>query len=117
VQYSPERRCAIRFPIEQEIRCRTLSKRRSNVTANGRTLNISSSGVLFTSDREFRRGERLELSISWPARLENKHALELVARGRVVRLQPGCVAMRIEKYEFHLTGASTARLSKMLEPR
>jgi hypothetical protein len=46
----------------------------------------------------------LELSISWPVRLEDKHPLKLVARGRVVRLEPGCAAMRIEEYEFQLTG-------------
>jgi hypothetical protein len=104
MQHPPERRHSVRFPIEQEIYCRALSKRRRNVIGSGRTLNISSCGVLFTSDRNFRWGERLELSISWPVRLENKLPLKLVAKGRVVRLEPGRAAIRIEAYEFQLTG-------------
>jgi hypothetical protein len=42
------------------------------------------------------------VSISWPAQLNNKCALKLVARGRVVRFEDGCVALEIQKYEFRI---------------
>jgi len=45
-------------------------------------------------------GRRLELSISWPAQLNNKCALKLMARGRVVRFEEGCAAIEIQQYEF-----------------
>jgi hypothetical protein len=45
-------------------------------------------------------GRRLELSISWPAQLNNKCALKLVARGRVVRFEQGRAAIEIQQYEF-----------------
>jgi hypothetical protein len=32
--------------------------------------------------------------------LDNKLALKLIARGRVVRMEPGRAAMQIEQYEF-----------------
>ena len=83
-----------------------VNKRRCHETGNGKTVNISSSGVLFTSDNELQPGERLELSISWPVRLDNKYPLRLVARGRVVRLEPGRVAMQIQQHEFHTQASS-----------
>ena len=49
------------------------------------TVNMSSNGVLFTTDHYLLPGRRLEVSISWPAQLNSKVALKLVARGRVVR--------------------------------
>ena len=97
-----DRRHSDRFPIEREVRYRVLSKRSGEETGDGKTVNISSSGVLFTSERFRRTGERVELAISWPVRLDNKHPLKLVVRGEVVRFEPGRVAVRIQQHEFHI---------------
>ena len=43
-----DRRHSDRFPIEREVRYRVLNKRSSEETGDGKTVNISSSGVLFT---------------------------------------------------------------------
>lgn len=102
-----ERRHSDRFPIERQVRYRALSKRSAEETGDGRTVNISSSGVLFTSDHMLLPGRRLELSISWPAQLDNKCALKLVARGRVVRFEPGRIAIEIQQYEFRTQAAAT----------
>jgi hypothetical protein len=95
-----ERRRSSRFPIEREIKYKTLNQRSEILTGNGRTLNISSSGVLFTSDHELPVGTRLEVSISWPAQLNEKCLLNLVARGRVTRFAKGQLALQIQQYEF-----------------
>jgi PilZ domain-containing protein len=95
-----ERRQSDRFPIAREVRYRTLNKRGSDESGDGTTINISSSGVLFTSSHILLPGRRMELSISWPAQLDNKCALKLVARGRVVRFEQGRAAIEIQKYEF-----------------
>ena len=79
---------------------KVFNKRSSEETGDGRTINISSSGVLFTSQHMLLPGRRLELSISWPAQLDNKCALKLVARGRVVRFEDGRAAIEIQQYEF-----------------
>ncbi len=104
-----ERRHSDRFPIEREVRYRVLSKRGGEEAGDGRTINISSSGVLFTTDHMLLPGRRLELQISWPAQLDNKCALKLVARGRVIRYEPGLTAIEILQYEFR-TQASTPGL-------
>src|SRR5207302_5836989 len=80
-----DRRHSDRFPIEREVRYRVMNKRSGEESGDGKTVNISSSGVLFTSGHILLPGRRLELSISWPAQLNDKCALKLVARGRVVR--------------------------------
>lgn len=95
-----ERRDSERMPIEREVQYRVLSKRDGETVAAGKTLNISSSGVLFTTDQMLLPGRRLELAISWPAQLDNKCALKLVARGRVVRFEDGCAALEIMQHEF-----------------
>jgi c-di-GMP-binding flagellar brake protein YcgR len=104
---TPERRHSDRFPIEREVRYRVLNKRSDEESGEGRTLNISSSGVLFTSEHVLLPGRRMELAISWPAQLDNKTALKLVARGRVVRFEHGLAAIEIQQYEFRTQPAGS----------
>src|SRR5215217_406437 len=80
---APERRIADRFPIEREVRFRMLGKRNANVEGVGKTINISSNGVLFATDAVLAPGRRIEVSISWPAQLDNRCQLKLVAKGRI----------------------------------
>ena len=113
-----ERRRSDRFAIERELRYRALNKRGGEEAGEGKTLNMSSSGVLFTAAQILRPGRRVELAISWPAQLNNKCALRLVARGRIVRFENGVAAMEIQQYEFRTQSApgasSLAGLSKMV---
>ena len=95
-----ERRHSDRFPIQREVRYRVLNKRSGEESGDGKTINISSSGILFTVEHMLLPGRRLELSISWPAQLNNKCALNLMARGRVVRFEEGRAAIEIQQYEF-----------------
>jgi PilZ domain len=95
-----ERRRSSRFPIERELRYKTLSKRFETITGTGKTLNISSSGVLFSAHHDLALGTTIEVSISWPAQLNDRCLLNLVARGRVTRKEGGHLALQIQKYEF-----------------
>jgi hypothetical protein len=112
-----DRRRSDRFAIEREIRYRALNKRGGEEAGEGKTVNMSSSGVLFTSGQILRPGRRIELAISWPAQLNNKCALKLVARGRIVRFDNGVAAMEIQQYEFRTQSApgatTTSGLTKM----
>jgi len=95
-----ERRRSSRFPIERELRYKTLNQRTEILSGSGKTLNISSSGVLFTSEHDLPVGTRLEVSISWPAQLNERCLLNLVARGRITRHTKGQLALQIQQYEF-----------------
>jgi hypothetical protein len=87
-----------------------MTKRGGEETGVGKTVNISSSGVLFTSEQPLLPGRRLELSVSWPAQLDNKCPLKLVARGKVVRSEAGKVAIEIQQYEFRTAGSAANAL-------
>ena len=112
-----DRRRSDRFAIEREIRYRALNKRGGEEAGEGKTVNMSSSGVLFTTPQILRPGRRIELAISWPAQLNNKCALKLVARGRIVRFDNGLAAMEIQQYEFRTQSspavATAAGMAKM----
>ena len=95
-----DRRRTDRFPIEREVRYKVLNKRSAEEGGDGKTVNISSDGVLFTCQHMLLPGRRLEIAINWPAQLNSKCALKLVARGRVVRFENGCAAIEILQYEF-----------------
>ena len=102
-----DRRAADRFPIAREVRYKVLNKKNADEAGNGRTVNMSSNGVLFTSEHMLLPGKRMELAISWPAQLNNKTPLKLVARGRVVRFYDGRAAMEIQQYEFRTSAAQS----------
>ena len=101
-----DRRRSERFPIEREVRYKVLGKKSLGELGAGQTVNISSSGVLFKGEPFLLPGKRVELSISWPAQLNKKANLKLVARGRVVRYEGGCAAIEIQQYEFRTAGLS-----------
>jgi hypothetical protein len=86
--------------IEREVQYRVLDSKAGEPAVRGKTVNMSSSGVLFTTEQVLFPGRRLELSINWPAQLNSKCALKLVARGRVARFQDGQAALEILQHEF-----------------
>ena len=102
---SSERRSSDRFPIEREVRYRVMNKRGAEEAGGGKTMNMSSTGVLFTTDSFLLPGKKLEVAISWPAQLDNKCPLKFVARGRVVRSEAGMAAIEIQQYEFRTQGS------------
>ena len=99
-----ERRRSDRFPIERDIRYDVTNRKLEGESGAGRTVNMSSNGVLFTTEALLIPGRRVELAISWPAQLNNTVALKLVARGRVVRSERGRAAVEIQQYEFRTQG-------------
>lgn len=100
-----DRRGNSRFPIVRDLRYRLLSSKINPEWGVGTTLDISSSGILFAAETPLPPGRRLEISISWPAQLNGKCAMKLVARGRIMRTRGKEVAVQMDKYEFRTQGA------------
>jgi len=112
-----ERRNHARFPCRLAITYQTLESPIRSGQGASETLNISSKGILFTSDERFETGQLVQVSLDWPARLENQVPLKLVAEGRVVRSAEGKTAMTIDKYEFRTRRAGPATPSAPLKRR
>jgi hypothetical protein len=94
-----ERRMQTRFPIELNVHYRTLSKR-AMISGAGRTLNISSAGLLVASPDELRLGTRLHLTLEWPCLLDATTPLQLVTLAKVVRRDRAGFAVTIASYQF-----------------
>src|SRR5580658_3154807 len=95
-----ERRAKRRFVMEREIRYRVLEDGKIVSVGNGKTLNLSSNGVEFVTENHLPPGSFIEVSIAWPALLENRCPLQLIGFGRVLRSVSGIIACTIEQYEF-----------------
>jgi hypothetical protein len=91
------------FPIERELRFRIPGKY-DEVVGSGRTIDIGSKEVLFRTEQTVTSGQRLELAISWPAQLDYKCNLKLIAHGKIVRAEAGLVRASIGRYEFRTVG-------------
>ena len=101
-----ERRMKRRFLIGQEVRYKMLYGQRIAETGCGKTLNISSAGVWFTTDATLTAGMPVELSINWPVLLNDSCPMKLMIYGCVIRSSEKGAAVAIERYEFRTQGKS-----------
>jgi hypothetical protein len=103
---------AIRFPVKLPVRYKIAGE-----FGWGELVNISSSGALFSTERALPLGKVVELCINWPALLLEAVPLNLVAKGPIVRVEPGRAALRILKYEFRTSSSAFVREASMPECR
>jgi len=101
-----ERRSKRRFVIEQEVRYKMLYGQRIAETCTGKTMNISSSGVWFTTENMLTTGMPVEISMNWPVLLNETCPMKLMIYGCVVRSNEKGAAVAIERYEFRTQGKS-----------
>ena len=95
-----ERRAKKRFVMEREIRYKVLEQDKIVAVGSGKTVNLSSNGVAFVTENELPPGAFVELSIAWPALLEDRCPLQLIGFGQVLRSSGGAIAATVETYEF-----------------
>jgi hypothetical protein len=106
--FSLERRESNRFPLQEELHYRVLQSKLESISGTGRTLDMSSSGILFSTQQRLHLGRLVEVAVHWPARLDGKCPLKFVAVGRVVRSESHAAALKIERYEFRTRGQASA---------
>jgi PilZ domain len=95
-----DRRHDRRYDIQLELRWKLIRRRRVIETGCGRTIDLSSGGVLFETGCELPVGLNVELSVAWPVRLHNIAPLQLTVQGRIVRSANGWAAVRSVQHEF-----------------
>src|SRR5438270_432107 len=100
-----ERRTKRRFQIDQEVKYKMLYGQRIAETGTGRTLNMSSGGIKFTTENMLTSGMPVELSLNWPVLLNDSCPMKLMIYGCVVRSNDRVATVAIERYEFRTSGA------------
>ena len=103
-----DRRSQPRYPVEAALEYQVIHGRRV-ATGRGKTLNISSRGVLFQSNQTVAEAAPIKLEIAWPVRLNDVVGLTWHVTGRTVRSQGKCTAVKILCHEFR-TRAVVGRL-------
>lgn len=110
---SMERRDCPRYPLSVPVQLLPGSKKKrpnalqaAPVSLTGWAVNMSSSGLLFTTSAPVKINTTVNLEIAWPARLHNRLPMVLRIRGKVVRAANGEVAIRITQREFRVKRTS-----------
>jgi c-di-GMP-binding flagellar brake protein YcgR len=107
LQNKDDRRSYKRLDIKQDVHYKVLGPKNSVKHAGfGKTIDMSSGGVLISTQSIIVEGEKVEMSIAWPAQLDGVLPLKLVATGRVVRSDEKQAAITIESHEFKTRGSS-----------
>ena len=106
-----ERRIKRRFQIEQEVKYKMLYGQRIAETGVGKTMNISSGGVWFSTETMLTTGMPIEISMTWPVLLNDSCPMKLMIYGCVVRSNERGAAVAIERYEFRTQGRGFQHLS------
>jgi len=104
-----DRRRDKRYELELELRWKLIRRRRVLESGEGRTVDLSSGGILFDSGRPLPAGLNVELSLSWPVMLHNVAPLQLVVYGKIVRSAGRRTAIRMVQHEFRTAGAVMER--------
>ena len=102
-----------RYPIALKVRYKLMGTSGVKHAGSGRTLDISSRGLLFeTADGtdaapSFHENGKIEMDIDWPFLLDEVCALKIVVRGHIVRWDDRRLAVRIDQYEFRTAGVAS----------
>jgi hypothetical protein len=100
-----------RYPIALDVQYKLLNGDHVYRVGCGKTLNISSGGVLFETDQQLPSSGVVELAIKWPFVLREVCSLKLVMRGRIVRNDASAkaTAVRAEHHEFRTAGVISSK--------
>jgi hypothetical protein len=101
-----DRRETSRFPVREQVRYRVLHAKGLPARGVGRTLDIGSGGILFTTEDRLPMGRLVEVAVNWPVRLDGACPLQFVAVGKVVRSEATKAAVQIARYEFKTRGSN-----------
>jgi hypothetical protein len=108
-----ERRTDRRYDINLNVRWKLIRRRRVLDSGTGKTVDVSSGGLLIETDRELPSGLNIELSIAWPVLLHNVAPLQLVVAGRVVRAAGQRVGVRMVQHEFRTLSVPAERRAEL----
>ncbi|MBV9768575.1 MAG: PilZ domain-containing protein [Bryobacterales bacterium] len=110
-----ERREKVRYPIELNARYHTAGLD-GPVGGIGRTVNISSRGMLLACKSNIPEGARLTIFVEWPSLLNGNTPLQLITVGTVVRRDPIGLSIACESYQFRTMGRTRpSNLSRIPE--
>ncbi|MGB9457255.1 MAG: PilZ domain-containing protein [Bryobacteraceae bacterium] len=104
-----DRRRDKRYELELDLRWKLIRRRRLLEGGEGRTVDVSSGGILFDAGRPLPPGLNVELLINWPVMLHNVAPLQLMVYGKIIRSTGRRTAIRMVQHEFRTAGLAMER--------
>ncbi len=111
-----ERRGDWRYRLGLDLRWNVVRRGRVFESGIGRTVDLSSGGILFDAGRQLPAGAGVEISIEWPALLHDVAPMRLVVSGRIVRAEGSRAAVRVSRHEFRSADVDRQSLGSGVEP-
>jgi hypothetical protein len=102
--YHSERRVHQRYPISLEVEYQLLDATGVKRKGIGRTVNISSSGILVHLEENQSNVNSIQLSVKWPFLLDGLVPLQWIVRGNIVRADGDSLAVEVINHAFHTAG-------------
>lgn len=107
--HSTSRPAARDFPVALDLLYQVLGDGHVENRGTGRTLWMSSREIIFETEKPLRAGTELEITVAWPARLDDRIALQLRIRALVLHTLSIGVTAEIRKYEFRTAACLSRR--------
>ena len=95
-----DRRREKRYPIPLELCWKLIEHRKTQAEGTGRTIDLSSGGLLIEADRPLPFGMNIEIAVFWPAVFSGNVAMQLKVTGQIVRSSGTLAAISRKHYEF-----------------
>jgi hypothetical protein len=103
-----ERRSKTRYPIELTVNYQSMDPRLL-LNGEGRSRNVSSTGVLVSCGDQLPEGTSLKVTLEWPTLLNGVTPLQLVTFGKVARSDDHGFALELDSYQFRTTRRKAER--------
>ena len=108
VFYESDRRLHQRYFVALDVEYKVSDRTGLLRRGHGRTINLSSGGILVETQNCLAIGRPIDLAIQWPCLLSGSVPLKLVVRGNIVRNDANFIAVRITSHEFRTAGIAKA---------
>jgi len=95
-----ERRSKRRFLIEQDVQYERLKGSEVLDAGIGKTLDMSSNSLRFTTGLALQAGDKVKIAVNWPVLLGATCRLKMIIFGRVVRSDGASATVRIRQHEL-----------------
>ena len=99
------------YPLVIDLEYQLLGRGGAVKTGRGRTVRLSSACVQFECADYLPAQTKVEISIIWPARLDNGVGLKLWLVGRTVPSQDHSILVEIQRYEFRTRRERASEIS------
>ena len=104
MEYQPNGPQPLMYPLTLDLQYKVLSGR-LETAGIGQTSSMGSGKLVFTGNQSIKSGARLEISILWPALLDDHVRLQLVIQGRAIDVAGKRITVCFAKHQFRTRSA------------